>query len=352
MQIRRKSLKAFSLLELSIVIVIVSILLTGALSASIVATNNAKIKFTKNRMQEIYRAMGAFLATNSRLPCPASMLLTKTNVNYGVEVSCASTIPDTGVGIWQSAFFSNVIYGAIPTKALGLSSDMAEDAFGSKFGYVVIRGFTSSTNFGTDDATTYTNGSSARITIHDKYGSMVRQVNPGASNGSAIFVIISYGPNKNGAFNANSVQQNNTVDDHSDEGQNVLHPERMSSIINGSGFFYNYGVDGAFTNYPLIESSDNDAFDDILFYKTRGQLLVDFDLLSKMGCNTTSSSITYDTTAISWAAGAKYNENAIASADCPVNCRRSVLRATRRCGPLGSWKAVMNPCLCNYATSN
>jgi prepilin-type N-terminal cleavage/methylation domain-containing protein len=84
---RKSSPKAFSLLELSIVILIASILVTGALSVSSSMTDERKIIITKDRMDVIYKALGTFLLKNKRLPCPASLLEIKsTSTTYGTEL--------------------------------------------------------------------------------------------------------------------------------------------------------------------------------------------------------------------------------------------------------------------------
>lgn len=73
-QVLQKNNKtAYSLLELSIVILIISILISGVLTMSVGTTNNAKNKATNDKILEIYKALGNFLLTNKRLPCPASL---------------------------------------------------------------------------------------------------------------------------------------------------------------------------------------------------------------------------------------------------------------------------------------
>jgi len=51
-----KKRSAYSLLELSIVIVIISILITGAMTTAVGSISNAKVKITKDRLQIIYKA--------------------------------------------------------------------------------------------------------------------------------------------------------------------------------------------------------------------------------------------------------------------------------------------------------
>ena len=114
--------KAFTLVELSIVLVVISVLLITSIPVLTGAVNNAKIKVTNDRIDAIYKAMGAYLSIYKRLPCPASPLIAKSNsANYGMEVSCSydeNTNPTSSIGIWRSAWNKNLWYGMLPIMAL------------------------------------------------------------------------------------------------------------------------------------------------------------------------------------------------------------------------------------------
>ena len=72
-----KKNKAFSLIELSIVLLIISILASSALSISTNSIINNKIKVTNDRINQLYKAIGNFLVINGRIPCPASLIKNK-----------------------------------------------------------------------------------------------------------------------------------------------------------------------------------------------------------------------------------------------------------------------------------
>ena len=127
--------KAFSLIELSIVIIIISILISGILSSSITSINNAKIRNTRDRMAQIYQALGQYLVVNKRLPCPASIILLKSDADYGKEVGTDGSC--SGTGIYQSSSNANLVYGMVPIRALGLVNEMGEDGFESKIAYII-----------------------------------------------------------------------------------------------------------------------------------------------------------------------------------------------------------------------
>ena len=71
--IKKNNKTAYSLLELSIVILIIAILISGAMTMSVGTLNNAKNKATQDKIAEIYKSLGNFLLANKRLPCPASL---------------------------------------------------------------------------------------------------------------------------------------------------------------------------------------------------------------------------------------------------------------------------------------
>ena len=128
-----KPKSAYTLVELSIVILILAVLMTGGLTITIGSFNKAKKISTQNKINEIYKSLGKFLLENKRLPCPASLELTKSDNSYGVEyrnVSGCGT--GVGSGVFKSTTNPNIFYGMIPAKTLNLPLSMSEDDFGSK----------------------------------------------------------------------------------------------------------------------------------------------------------------------------------------------------------------------------
>ncbi len=261
------SKKAYSLIELSIVILIISILITGALSVSVSSINNAKIKVTRDRMAEIYKAMGTYLITNNRLPCPARLNVAKSQANYGSSAGSLGMclVANSVIGPSNTAIL--LAYGAVPTQTLGLSSEMAEDGFGSKISYVIHRNFTSTI--------TATAGGHVTTAPYAPTAPIIQiKENPAATPSvqHAIFVLISHGANKAGAYNANAITQNTSPTDP-DEFDNIL-----PTIITPPSLSVDY--DDTF----ISVSSNSDSFDDIVFYKTRNQMIQDFDAMSVIPC--------------------------------------------------------------------
>ncbi len=318
---------AYSLIELSLVILIISILITGALSVSVTSVNNAKIKNTNDRIAAIYNAFGAYLLANGRLPCPASILKSKTaDSTYGDEVTC-STIT-AGTGIYSSTTSSQLVYGMIPVKVLGLSLDMAEDGFGTKFAYIVNSNLTSKTitssaptlGFGGTSTTQY-------LTIQEKQGGVTNTV-----NSSVAFAIISYGANKSGGFNSTSSSQNTRSTD-ADEQDNDI-----------GASFVSTGSTAAFNNNLVRLSTSSDVFDDIVFFKTRNDMMQDFNAFDSVPYPCQSGTYAQCGSTFTWPAG-DYGQGVLSTTSCSItSCKAGPANAVRKCGAFGQWGAVTNPC--------
>ncbi len=305
--------KAYSLIELSIVILIISILISGALTVFSGSANNKKITITKTRIDEIYKALGGFLLVNGRLPCPASIIAIKsTDATYGAEGTAAGNCT-AGGGVYASGS-SNLVYGLVPVKTLGLPNEYAEDGFEGKIAYIVEKNFTTSSTF--DNAT-----ETATMTLNE----ISQGVNQVITN-DAILALVSYGANKSGAFNANGTVQNTRSSDNS-EMENDL------------------GASNAFDKNLVFNAPDNDVFDDIVFYKTRNSLISDFDAFSLLNCLNGTLSLSYPSAATySWPESS-YNQVVPSTTACPAPYTTSVGYPTRRCGAFGIWESsVINPC--------
>ena len=138
--------RAFSLIELSVVITILSVVAVGILSISVGGVSNNKAKATNDRMSLIYSALGEYVLVNKRLPCPASIKEVKSSINYGVE-GTASGSCTAGIGVYSSTAATNLVYGMVPVKTLGLNNILGEDGYENKIAYIVDKSYTSTSTF-------------------------------------------------------------------------------------------------------------------------------------------------------------------------------------------------------------
>lgn len=316
---RKKYGKAFSLIELSILITVISVVIAGFLSVSIsrVATNKASS--SNNNIDAIYQALGKYLVANKKLPCPAPITDIKSSTStYGVAASASDCV---SAGVYLGA--TNLVYGMIPTKTLGLASSVAEDAYGNKIVYVVDKRLTTTTS---DSFENYV-GASTIIQIS------------GASVSNALFVIMSRGANQSGAYAANSASPSASV---SAESSNDL------SSVNDAVSPPTSTFDDTF-----LASSGSSDFDDVVFYKTRDQMLDDFNAWSLIPCAATSTAAespatasTYCTnTSIAWPKSYA-GQIAVSTTACPSGWTAGPTYPAKKCGAKGVWEtSISTPCV-------
>ncbi len=272
MQKKNHRKSAFSLIEMSVVLVIIAIIISGMLTISTVAITNEKAKVTKDRIDEIYKALGRFMLKNYRLPCPASLISTKNTAGYGAELGAQGVCG--GSGVYTSATLASApIYGAVPVNALGLADEFAEDAFGSKFAYVVYKYHT----LAEYPAATSVGGFSYQdVNVSTMMPNVISM--PSAAATYSAFVIISFGANKYGAFNANSATQNS--------GSGASTYELQNMLANISGSVADFGVNSSNLSKVTFTIADTDSagFDDIVFFKKREDMIADFDSMFLKPC--------------------------------------------------------------------
>lgn len=319
--------KAFSLIELSIVLVIISILVAGSLSVSVTAINNAKTRITNERIQLIYKALGNYIQLHYALPCPASLYSAKSSSGYGISVGSAGSCKSTdasGDGIFLANRNNNVMYGAVPVNTIGLADDIAEDGFGNKFAYVINKKLT----IAEYPDNTYSEGFSSHSNADVDWIDVVDITSTNSVEENAV-AIISLGANKYGAFNANSSTQNSGSSDSYEE-QN--YPTNI--VIDSGGNTADYGQNTSFGGDVEVAFTGSyaasDVFDDVIFSKTRLQIVNDFNVQFLIPCAaTTINSRSYQKT---FGGMLQY-----ANLACTNPSTRT---PSYRCGPSGSWVKV------------
>jgi prepilin-type N-terminal cleavage/methylation domain-containing protein len=320
--------KAYTLIELSIAILVISLLMAGVFSMATGSISGSKSVLATQRMNEIYKSIGTYLMINKRLPCPASIELSKVNdVSYGQEVRAVANGIATGcggvnTGVYKSSSNTNLSFGAVPIKSLNLSSEYSEDGYDNKIGYVVDRRFTldfvepgisTGDSFGTIDVDNET--FPAVITIKEKNTTL-----DSVLGNKFIFVLISYGANGNGAFRAN------------DGGQNVT-----TSSAETSGEYENQVISKDFDGVFINNSYGNDIFDDVLFYKSRPDFIVDFS------ANNFSYCPAFEVGNSGFVAtNLYYNQYLYSNETCPGDATKIKIK---RCTNIsGEWKDAMATC--------
>ena len=281
--------------------------MTGALTITIGSLNKAKKNSTQNKINQIYSAVGKFLLENKRLPCPANLQLTKNSNSYAVETGNGNGCG--GTGVYQSSSSANIFYGMVPTKTLGLPLSMAEDDFGSKISYVIDERFAknfqdvanfANYGFGTTDPYNST------INVKERPSQISRTI-----TSDAILIIASHGLNKFGAFNTNSTSQNDRSSDQ----------DEMENDYNSS-----------FDNNFIYSSQNSEIFDDVIFFKTRNQIVQDFNAFYLVACKDAGSQFENKS--------AYYGQNIYSTASCGLTYQKIL---EKYCDKFGNWIEI-NKC--------
>ncbi|MEZ5690779.1 MAG: type II secretion system protein [Rickettsiales bacterium] len=265
----------FSLLELSIVLLILGLMIGGIMSVLTQETRQRKQDDFTRKMTAIEDALAAFVKKNKALPCPADATYLVTNQYFGVEGgttgagSCvngatydgngnrtADTTPPTA-----NFISGNVVGGVVPVRSLGLADEYAFDPWGGRFSYHVDRRFTATNAFDTYQL----NNSTGGITVNDTAGN--------TRSANAIAVVISHGENGHGAFQLSGVRK--TAGSTNSNEQTNCHCDSSATAAAYSTTFI-MGRATTTDNTDLRAS-----FDDITRYYTRGSFFTNSDVVTE-----------------------------------------------------------------------
>ena len=181
--------RGFSLVELSVVVLIIGIIMTMGIGAWTANLENQAHSATAQRQAAIKEALTGYLRRNNRLPCPDNDF----TAPDGVENRTTAGNPATAC---------STAFGILPYVTLGLSRDASRDGWGNFFSYHVSnntntpdaggnwsdnRDWTTSANFRT--------GNTGTITVNDRNGATVTAI---ANN--VVAVLVSHGRNGLGAY--------------------------------------------------------------------------------------------------------------------------------------------------------
>jgi len=178
--------KGFTFIELSVTVLITSLLFAGTSIVFSKIREIAQINETKAKLDEITKALKVYFLENQKLPCPAGLKLTESRMAFGVG-SCTQNTSD---GIYVS---STLVYGAVPIADLQIAPDFSYDSWDNKFSYIV------DTNFTTSSAT-FASSSGTNAIVMNKLDSDVGDAGDETIANNIIVAIISHGLNGKGAF--------------------------------------------------------------------------------------------------------------------------------------------------------
>ena len=193
----------FTLVEMAVVLVIISLILGTVLGLANAQIQASKINSTKQKQQAIKLALINFISRNNRLPCPAVATIARGTAGYGVEAPTGCT---------GTTLNSPVATGIVPWSTLGITDENASDGYYNRFTYQVVVDATR-----TNEQTIV--GLKGAISMHQGAPATLRSAPTGNQSNdcqigtstynpcSAVVVIMSHGVNGNGAYTENGIRK-------------------------------------------------------------------------------------------------------------------------------------------------
>lgn len=243
----------FSLIELSIVVVILSIISVLGLEVAVSFISTRAYDATKDKLTVLDRAIRDFYWVYGRLPCPADRTLSPYDTGYGLE-NCSLTPITTAAPVTET------LGGSVPFRTLNLQPAMGIDSYNTRINYFVTRALTSS----------YTDFSINNATLEIRSGRL-RQ--PCATDcvtlaTDAAYALFSNGADKRGARTRQGVAANacTGTNDQRIDSQNCI--ALNGGSMNPSTIPLNVLYDSRYN----AGSQTTNYFDDVIIWRKRGQL--------------------------------------------------------------------------------
>lgn len=250
-------------MELSIVVVILSIISMLGLEAATSFLNRSAYQATQAQLRQIDQAVANFYTNYGYIPCPADVTLAPTNTAYGVAQDCASLVPLAG---------TSVVAGMVPFRVLNLPPSMAIDAFGNKIYYFASTGLIAASSFPVRIATIeIRSGKLAQPCDTASDCSILALPNMGDttnSNGAA-YALVSPGGDQRGAYSKQGIPIHDCAkaSDTRIDAQNC-YGVAPSGSISPPGIALNVLYDSRYN----AGSQDENYFDDVVVWRPKDKL--------------------------------------------------------------------------------
>lgn len=249
---RISNTSGFTLVELSIVLIIISVIAGSALTIGISKTEAARMRETRAKIHTIEQAMGAQLLLNRRLPCPADPTLATGNAAFGKEertgVNCNSNGAVSGT-VMEPTAAPGLFVGTVPAITLNLSDAYMFDGWGRRFVYAVDENFTK--NETEDGANNFADINTGIITVEDN------SATPNTRTTDAVYVVLSFGPNGNGGWLRTGVRPTTPAPNAGGETENAHDLSDFDNTFDAT----------------FAQDDRTGTFDDILQYRLKDQVI-------------------------------------------------------------------------------
>ncbi len=235
-----KTQKGFSILELTITLLISSIIYIGFLGYFFEMGKGELEKSTQDKLKYIENSLNNYVKTNGILPCPASRTESLTNANLGVSTDCSQASANGTIDITNSS--TTIRIGTIPAATLGIDKNYILDGWKNRFSYIVVKDLaTTSSSF-----KSYAASGSGPIIIQDKNANQTNISN------DVSYIIISHGIKGYGAYNADGV---------------------IIKACGSSLESQNCNDDYTFVDSEYFPTENASYFDDVLHWRTRSNII-------------------------------------------------------------------------------
>tara|TARA_R110002126_G_scaffold3263_1_gene18569 strand:- start:273151 stop:275652 length:2502 start_codon:yes stop_codon:yes gene_type:complete len=221
---RKNGTKGFTLVEISIAIIVIGLLVTPLFRLYDTYLVEKKLNETQQAIKVVIGEMETYKEVQGAYPCPAAMNAARNSASNGrafnnndCSAAFFAAIPQVpgeclnGVCLKSSvrAGASDIIIGTVPFRDLQMTEEDVLDGYGSRLLYAVTQDLTNIATFNTEDG---------GVSIIDSAGNKM------IANDSAMFLLLSFGASKQGGYNKNGLQMgacptvgpevNNCIDDY------------------------------------------------------------------------------------------------------------------------------------------
>ncbi len=187
----------FSLIELTIVILVMGIILGGVMTLLPKVSTEQKINQARAQMKDIKDALTNYVQIYGHLPCPASLNAAFDTSTFGAETDCSQATAPGTTEIAGSNANLNIRMGGVPTRAINLPDMASVDPWGRRIVFIVLKNLaTTSTTF-----SAYDPAGLDTVIINDVSNNRINQVNSTTNPNYVAYVLASYSETGNGGTN-------------------------------------------------------------------------------------------------------------------------------------------------------
>jgi prepilin-type N-terminal cleavage/methylation domain-containing protein len=140
--------KGFSLLEVSIALLIIGIMTVAAIRLYDAASKQQRLEETQRRMEVVVKALAEFVETSNRIPCPADPRVNDASFGWewGVTEAQLRVVAQRPIGACDPVATPESREGLVPFQTLNIPFEMTKDGWGNYFTYAVSPVFTLQTD--------------------------------------------------------------------------------------------------------------------------------------------------------------------------------------------------------------